>query len=597
MIVWMTAHRARAYCRVITIMTGVMLLLRIAGGLLHLGPFGFALSSDFVSFWAASRLALDGHPADVYVPAVHWPVQRAVLGPDIGYSAFFYPPIWLLFCLPLALLPFWVSLAVYLVLTALAYWCVLRLVLPMADSAIWAFPAVALNVIFGQNGLQSTALYGLGLLLLARWPVLSGFCFACLAYKPHLGLVLPIALLVLGQWRAAAAATIGVLLLALASLALFGWQTWKNFLAGLPLSRQILENGLVNNIAWASVFRAVRELGGSVKTAYVAQLLVAGLAVSLMVLILRRSPNAVTAAVPLAALLCTPFLLAYDLALLAVPLAWLTLQGAAQGFLQGEKVAIALGFLLPVLAVLGSKLALPWLAPLILIGLFIVVLRRVNFVDHHGRTNLLAADDQRRERAQKMPLGSRNRAKHSIARVETARMLGWAVDLGLGSPGALPVAPQRSREKLEFRAFGAGAVDATTAPHMNDVIIPPNYAATPSTGANGARPRIMSDAFSAIIIVELVSIRRRHAGHDRCIYDPDPLQPMHPQFVIHHRRLVRHRPHPRRADQMIRRRSVLPSVSPATRRRYAHRAQAENHHQNKVPAPACAATAAPSACP
>jgi hypothetical protein len=29
------------------------------------------------------------------------------------------------------------------------------------------------------------------------------------------------------------------------------------------------------------------------------------------------------------------------------------------------------------------------------------------------------------------------------------------------------------------------------------------YAATPSTGASGVRPRIMSDAFSAIIIVEL----------------------------------------------------------------------------------------------
>ena len=29
------------------------------------------------------------------------------------------------------------------------------------------------------------------------------------------------------------------------------------------------------------------------------------------------------------------------------------------------------------------------------------------------------------------------------------------------------------------------------------------YAAIPSTGASGARPRIMSDAFSAIIIVEL----------------------------------------------------------------------------------------------
>jgi hypothetical protein len=29
------------------------------------------------------------------------------------------------------------------------------------------------------------------------------------------------------------------------------------------------------------------------------------------------------------------------------------------------------------------------------------------------------------------------------------------------------------------------------------------YAEIPSTGASGARPRIMSDAFSAIIIVEL----------------------------------------------------------------------------------------------
>src|SRR5271166_535230 len=98
---WLTAKRARAYSQVIlfaTVGTGVV---RVALSLMEVSPLGFPIRSDYISFWAASHLALTGHAADVYHLPIHWRIEQTVF-PHNGYSAFFYPPVWLLMCLPAA---------------------------------------------------------------------------------------------------------------------------------------------------------------------------------------------------------------------------------------------------------------------------------------------------------------------------------------------------------------------------------------------------------------------------------------------------------------------------------------------------------------
>ena len=65
-----------------------------------------------------------------------------------------------------------------------------------------AFPAVFINLGHGQNGFLTAGLLGAALLSLPRRPLLSGILFGLLAYKPQFGLLIPVALLVAGQWRA-----------------------------------------------------------------------------------------------------------------------------------------------------------------------------------------------------------------------------------------------------------------------------------------------------------------------------------------------------------------------------------------------------------
>jgi alpha-1,2-mannosyltransferase len=81
-------------------------------------------------------------------------------------------------------------------------------------------------------------------------------------------------------------------------------------------------------------------------------------------------------AVVCAGLLASPFVLDYDLTLLAVPLVWLLREGQRSGFRPFEKALMALAFLLPLISrVLAGAVGLP-LAPLTIAALLGLILRR-----------------------------------------------------------------------------------------------------------------------------------------------------------------------------------------------------------------------------
>jgi hypothetical protein len=97
-----------------------------------------------------------------------------------------------------------------------------------------------------------------------------------------------------------------------------------------------------------------------------------------LVILQRRSfrGEAEGPAMVLAALLASPFLLDYDLMLLAIPLAWMAREGLRTGFRPWEKIALAAAFVLPIASrSIASTLGLP-LAPLVIGGLLVLVLRR-----------------------------------------------------------------------------------------------------------------------------------------------------------------------------------------------------------------------------
>ena len=111
---WLSGERARIFAR---LWLAISLIVAAAWVLLarhDLDLLGKPLGTDFASFWTASQLALAGHPAAAYDIAAHHAAQTRLFGRDIGYYAFFYPPMFLWICLPLAALPYLASLGVWL---------------------------------------------------------------------------------------------------------------------------------------------------------------------------------------------------------------------------------------------------------------------------------------------------------------------------------------------------------------------------------------------------------------------------------------------------------------------------------------------------
>ena len=80
-----------------------------------------------------------------------------------------------------------------------------------AESSAWAqFSSATDGAEFWTSWLTLVCLQiervGGGLLLLDRRPVLAGILFGALCYKPHFGMLIPVALAASGRWRAFGAA-------------------------------------------------------------------------------------------------------------------------------------------------------------------------------------------------------------------------------------------------------------------------------------------------------------------------------------------------------------------------------------------------------
>jgi hypothetical protein len=302
-------------------------------------------------------------------------------GKDPGILGFHYPPMYLLLVMPLSMLPFVVSWLVFESVTLAGYVAVIRCITP-TPVGLWlamTFPGVIINFTCGQNGFLTTTLIGGGLLLLDRSPILAGFLFGLMAYKPQFALLLPVALLVSGRWRALIATAISALLFAAASFAVFGAPVWKAFLGSIAITQKIvLEKGAIDFPTLQSIFGAIRMWGGSVATAYVFQALVAGYAAVAVVWVWRSDNKFALKAATLAAgsLMVSPYVLQYDLVLLAIPIGLLAMEAVETGFLPYEKAVIAIAWLLPRISLPVSKTARIPIALIVIIALMTAILRR-----------------------------------------------------------------------------------------------------------------------------------------------------------------------------------------------------------------------------
>jgi hypothetical protein len=242
-----------------------------------------------------------------------------------------------------------------------------------------AFPAVFVNLGHGQNGFLTAALLGAGLVLLDARPIAAGVLFGLLAYKPQFGLLIPLVLLATGRWRVIAAAAATVLAGVAVTLALFGPKVWLAFAEFSAFTRfVVLEAGDTGWEKIQSLFSAVRSWGVGVEMAYAAQSALA-LMVAVTLIWLWRSRAASelkAAALACACLLATPYVLDYDLVVLAVAIAFFTRYGLAHGFRDYEISVLAFVWVVPLVARgIAGATGLP-LGLIAMLALYALTLRR-----------------------------------------------------------------------------------------------------------------------------------------------------------------------------------------------------------------------------
>ena len=375
--------RIVSYCGILLAIEISCFLFLVAGTHGLITPLSAPTSTDFVSFYAAGSLADAGTPELVYDQAAHGAAEERATESGVEYRFFYYPPVFLLLCAPLARLPYLVAFLVFEGATLILYLIVVRSILDECSFAglvpILAFPAVFWTLGLGQNAFLTAALFGAGTLCIDRRPIAAGLLFGALCYKPHFGLLVPVALAAGGHWRAFIAAFAAAAGLCLSSLMLFGWVTWSDFFTTVAASHATYESGRVAFGGLVSPFGAVLLLGGNSTTAYAVQA-GATLSAGLLVGFVWRSGHALpirAATLAAATLVAIPVILIYDLMLAAVAVVWLVSARNGDELRVWEKVALAGSFLLLLDPRDFAEISHVPVAPLVGVALIVAVATRV----------------------------------------------------------------------------------------------------------------------------------------------------------------------------------------------------------------------------
>jgi len=379
---WLTAARARGYAVILLVICGLATAgwVAVSPGLID--PNGKPIGTDFSNVYAAGTLTWQGKPADAYDPALQHAAEKAVFGGrEVPFFGWHYPPFFFAVAFLVAALPYAAGLALWLIASLAGYLTAVRAILPRQGTLLLAaaFPAVFVNIGHGQNGFLTAALLGGALHLIDRRPRLAGILIGLLAYKPQFGVMIPLALLANQRWSSIAAAAATIVILVAVSLAALGGAVWHAFIDSMNFTQTVvLEQGGTGWEKIQSAFSAARNWGADLRTAYAIQLALAlMLATSLAWLWHSEAAFELKAsALATASLLATPYVLDYDLVVLAVSIAFLARHGFAHGFRDYEISLLAFAWIVPLLSrgvagITGIPLGL-----IAMLALYVFTLRR-----------------------------------------------------------------------------------------------------------------------------------------------------------------------------------------------------------------------------
>jgi Glycosyltransferase family 87 len=379
---WLTSARARGYSLILLAIAVIAVIgwIAVSDGLIDRN--GKPIGTDFSNVYAAGALTWQGRPAEAYEPALQHAAEKAVFaGRDVPFYGWHYPPFFFAIAVLVASVPYAWGLSIWLMASLAAYLAVIRAILPRPETLLTAaaFPAVFVNIGHGQNGYLTAALLGGALHWLNRKPWLAGILIGCLAYKPQFGVLIPIALVAGGRWSTIGAAIAAVAALVAVSFVTLGAGVWHAFANSMTFTQTVvLEQGGTGWEKIQSVFSAVRMWGAGVHLAYAVQMALALLLAASLAWLWQSDAAFELKASALASgsLLATPYVLDYDLVVLAVAIAFFVRHGIDRGFRSFEISVLAAAWIVPLLSrgiagITGIPLGL-----LVLLAIYIFTLRR-----------------------------------------------------------------------------------------------------------------------------------------------------------------------------------------------------------------------------
>ena len=379
---WLTATRARGYSLILLGICAIAMAgwIALSDGLIDRN--GKPVGTDFSNVYAAGTLTRQGRPAQAYEPALQHAAEKAVFGGrEVPFYGWHYPPFFFAVAVLVAAVPYAWGLSFWLAASLAAYLAAMRAILPRPETLLVAaaFPAVFVNIGHGQNGFLTAALLGGALHWLDRRPWLAGVLIGCLAYKPQFGVLIPIALLAGGRWSTIGAAMVTVAALVAISFVTLGGSIWHAFADSMNFTQTVvLERGGTGWEKIQSVFSAVRMWGAGVHLAYAAQIALALMLAASLVWLWQSDAAFELKAAGLAtgSLLATPYVLDYDLVVLAVAIAFYARHGLSCGFRSFEISLLAAAWMVPLLSrgVAGAT-GIP-LGFVVMLALYIFTLRR-----------------------------------------------------------------------------------------------------------------------------------------------------------------------------------------------------------------------------
>lgn len=298
----MTGASLRRALMTSLVLLGLAWSLVMSVGFVKVASHNGSILSDFTVFWTAARFD------KVYDATAFTSEQLWLLPPIHGLRPFPYPPTALLFVAPLGWLDYYPAAAVWTVLSlasfvgsALLYGrrALLGLLCPMVTMAVAA----------GQMSLLLGSGIAAGIAIMTTRPIVAGCLFGIVAaIKPQIAVLIPVALITAGQWRALMAAVCAGASVTGASL-LLGPTLWTDWLHSLPTFLNQIVNSKYQNMNMSP------------------GIWFAPLGILSVIYVFRKTSEPDLRLITLVSgtCLCVPYMMSYDLAAMAGAAAVLTL--------------------------------------------------------------------------------------------------------------------------------------------------------------------------------------------------------------------------------------------------------------------------------